>query len=568
MNNNLPTSSPFTPFKSKKIIRSTSKSSQSPSNEIQPLDPNTPGKEKTKSFAFTLNQVKKAAAKLNKSTNESPLPLNLTESSTPSAEKERKSGKKKMPRVLIKLPEKFELLAKFFDDMQSTYRLLKLKGTVRNFTNICPGVESLSDRRFSYEHLAQMKYVLPEAIELKRVNVVDERTCCTKSDIEVMLLIDAVECDGKGKIGSGYSNLSKVFRTRLLEFVKNQPEEREIPMGELPEPFNTRMQNSLWALKENCNPPVPVHSSSNSTPQQSTVAASHLSQSFKTRFSQKSSFPESEKTGMLSTTHKHLSHSEEARSSVATQSSKLQTIKNISLLEVSYVNLPTQRPVKPDDEETNHIKDKDYLLKEINPSEETPAKVVSTPARLMTTTPVLQTPKRCHTAPDDVCSPSPKKLVRRPLMFPTPVKNAKAEVEINETESPNNAYIMRLLPEAVRNSIMEKEKKATKEHDIAISQAKRRRQMIACLPKLFNMIHLMFQSNKGSIITKEELMHKLIRSHLDIVDRAELEEQLKLMKELVPDWIAEKTASSGDLLLSINKSSCPDLIRRRLTAAL
>ncbi|KAF9601533.1 hypothetical protein IFM89_020361 [Coptis chinensis] len=57
-----------------------------------------------------------------------------------------------------------------------------------------------------------------------RVNVVDELRCCTKSDIEVMLLIDAVESNGKGKIGGGYSNLSKVFRTRFLDFVKNQPE--------------------------------------------------------------------------------------------------------------------------------------------------------------------------------------------------------------------------------------------------------------------------------------------------------------------------------------------------------
>lgn len=44
--------------------------------------------------------------------------------------------------------------------------------------------------------------------------------------------------------------------------------------------------------------------------------------------------------------------------------------------------------------------------------------------------------------------------------------------------------------------------------------------MIASLPKLFNMIHFLFQSIKQSVITKEELMHKIISSQCDIVDRS------------------------------------------------
>ena len=68
--------------------------------------------------------------------------------------------------------------------------------------------------------------------------------------------------------------------------------------------------------------------------------------------------------------------------------------------------------------------------------------------------------------------------------------------------------------------IIEKERKALEERSPAISQAKRRRQMIASLPKLFNMIHFLFQSIKRSVITKEELMHKIIASHCDIVDRS------------------------------------------------
>lgn len=60
------------------------------------------------------------------------------------------------------------------------------------------------------------------------------------------------------------------------------------------------------------------------------------------------------------------------------------------------------------------------------------------------------------------------------------------------------------------------------EQNPAISQAKRRQKMIACLPKLFNMIHFLFQSINRSVITKEELVHKLISSHCDIIDRSKL----------------------------------------------
>ncbi|XVF21610.1 hypothetical protein REPUB_Repub12eG0104900 [Reevesia pubescens] len=105
------------------------------------------------------------------------------------------------------------------------------------------------------------------------------------------------------------------------------------------------------------------------------------------------------------------------------------------------------------------------------------------------------------------------------------------------------------------------------ERDPSISQAKRRQLMIACLPKLFNMMLYLFQSIKRSVITKEELMHKIVASHCDIVDRGEVEEQLKLLQELAPEWISEKMASSGDLLVCINKVSSPESIRMRLQQA-
>lgn len=46
--------------------------------------------------------------------------------------------------------------------------------------------------------------------------------------------------------------------------------------------------------------------------------------------------------------------------------------------------------------------------------------------------------------------------------------------------------------------------------------------MIKCLPKLFNVIHYLIQSIRRWVITKEELVHKIIAGHSDITDRSKL----------------------------------------------
>jgi len=104
---------------------------------------------------------------------------------------------------------------------------------------------------------------------------------------------------------------------------------------------------------------------------------------------------------------------------------------------------------------------------------------------------------------------------------------------------------------------------------------------MAGVPKLFDMMRLLFQSIRRSVITKEELIHKIVAGNLDIVDRSkgllyfhhykennssvlcssnlisfpffpcaeEVEEQLKLLQELAPEYISEQLCLSGDILL-------------------
>ena len=66
--------------------------------------------------------------------------------------------------------------------------------------------------------------------------------------------------------------------------------------------------------------------------------------------------------------------------------------------------------------------------------------------------------------------------------------------------------------------IREKERKIKEEQMPAISQAKRRQKMIASLPKLFNAIFFLF--HKRTVITREELIYKIIVGNMDIVDKS------------------------------------------------
>lgn len=79
-------------------------------------------------------------------------------------------------------------------------------------------------RRFSYGHLAQLKFILPEAIVVKKVMLQDDRTSCMKPDLHVILEADAIKNDGKLKSGSGNLHMRRVFRARLVEFFKSHPE--------------------------------------------------------------------------------------------------------------------------------------------------------------------------------------------------------------------------------------------------------------------------------------------------------------------------------------------------------
>lgn len=79
-------------------------------------------------------------------------------------------------------------------------------------------------RRFTHGHLAQLKFILPEAIVINKILVFDERTSCMKPDLRITINRDAVESDAKSLSECGSMWLRKLFRARLRDFCKSHPE--------------------------------------------------------------------------------------------------------------------------------------------------------------------------------------------------------------------------------------------------------------------------------------------------------------------------------------------------------
>ncbi|KAL4377482.1 hypothetical protein GQ457_02G003760 [Hibiscus cannabinus] len=499
-----------------------------------------------------------------------------------------------------KLPEKYETLCGFFVSLDSAIRLLKLKGSMPTFTNICPKVECLADRRFSLGQLAQLKHILPEAIEIDRILIFDERTSCMKPDLQVRIIPDAIDCGVRSESETKNLNLRRVFRARLVDYFKAHPEGGEIPEEDLPEPFNRSKQNTQWnmikglfslssdesstdtlmeqqsltsrgeVLKLEPQPQPSDQMISNSKLAVETlaiavddrlpVAASHVSRSFRKCFSRKTTSKAQEVVEKYSKVSLWSSNFQVAelcagksvdndKSIYAPTQTPTEFLSKPTVSELSFKPCLPATPIK----EINPLETEDEPPTKSGCNQSTPAKLVSTPARLMIATPTLKPQKRCYMSPDEVSSGSSNKLVRRPPR----TRSLKFE----------NDDDLSIQSESLLHSIREKEGKAIEEQDPAVWQEKKRQRMIACLPKLFNMIHHLFQTIKRSVITKEELVHKIIAGHCDISDRGEVEEQLKLLLELAPDWISEKMASAGDLLVCINKMSSPESIRMQLQEA-
>ncbi|RIA04626.1 hypothetical protein BRARA_K01120, partial [Brassica rapa] len=395
------------------------------------------------------------------------------------------------PETTVKLPERFENLDECFNGLVTAIRLLKLKGSLTSFANICPKIEYLTNRIYSYDHLAQMKHIYPEAIEVKRVLKCDSETSCMKPTLHINLNTDAIELEDTS-CGTKYMQLRKVFYSKLVEFYKAHPKD-EIPKELLPEPFN---------------------------------------------FSKKDS---------------------DTISVVDVGASKLENDGFDVQME----------EMEQEEDKVNKVIPDSTLLDGTEELLSTPSKDLSTPIKLMSATPTLQASRRCITMTPDDDSDSVRPtndLERRPsrtrcLNFDT-LEEEDGTVSDESNDEAND-------DEASDASSDEDSDASYDEISLLHSMIEepKTESIKQNLPKLVNVIHKLFHSTKRTVITKEELLHKMIACQIDIVDRKEVEEQLRLMLQLVPDWISETKASFGDVLVSINKMSTPETVRARLEEA-
>lgn len=76
-------------------------------------------------------------------------------------------------------------------------------------------------RKFTYSHLAQIKYILPEAIQIEKILVHDKKTLCMKPDMKIGLLFDVVKGHSEQ---SDFLALLQLFASRLLSFLIKHPQ--------------------------------------------------------------------------------------------------------------------------------------------------------------------------------------------------------------------------------------------------------------------------------------------------------------------------------------------------------
>ncbi|XP_009792289.1 CDT1-like protein a, chloroplastic isoform X3 [Nicotiana tabacum] len=486
----------------------------------------------------------------------SPLPLQKrgiavgnsigTDFSSWTPEKKNEQSHTKHEIHIAELPERYRKLSEFFDRMLCSLRLLGLRKRSPTFKNVSSQVEVLTGRKFSHRHLAQIKYIVPEAIQIDKLLVHDEKTMCMKPDVKITLHLDAVE---DHKEHSMFMTLSNLFASRLVDFLhKHAQQDCDIPEAILPDPFNQSCLTSD-ADRLPMDLPSPLESE--------LLSSSHLCPSFSSRFSRQA----------VSTEAKidHLSVPSPACLpcvSECTLNEELDSKRRSPKSPKSSINL-------------NNVEESQTLPGcSLFANERTPMKLLSE-SEVTLETPAQPTPKRSVPITEDKYKSMTGQnslvsnlIVKRSLDFSTlggeEMSSDLSSGSIEHHEDADNALIMErksiskedqvnadVYPHEERRCSFSKEEKNYQSHLTAA-----RKESLG-LSDLVRLIHRIFQSVGCRSMTKVELVHKIIVNDYDIDENTDVEGQIEHLERLVPEWLCKKSAPTGDLLYSIKK--VPDL---------
>lgn len=184
----------------------------------------------------------------------------------------------------------------------------------------------------------------------------------------------------------------------------------DVPEDELPHPFNHTKLTANPLMNINANATF-RESSPSVTSQQHFIASSLTSQCFQRRFSSKIPIPKSEKTPLACLSDASICNDISMFVAPSFGHASAPQVHRKQLLGLATTGLLTKG--ESDEGNEDMLRADDYLSKEPNCREQTPAKRLSTPLRLMGYTPECPAPKRCRTTPSQD-SPILEKFAKRP----------------------------------------------------------------------------------------------------------------------------------------------------------
>ncbi|KAL3716377.1 hypothetical protein ACJRO7_008044 [Eucalyptus globulus] len=427
---------------------------------------------------------------------------------------------------------RYEAIAELFDHMTCSLRLPNLCKKPPTLWNVSAQVEVLAK-----SHLAQIKYVLPEVIQIEKLLIYDKKTSCMRPDVKITVQLDAIETRHEQ---SGFVALRELFMLRLVDYFADHPEASVVPEAKLPGPF--QQGNQITDNEDTLGDSVFQH--------QSTVAdgvilseASGLPESFSRHFSQK--FVVSEKTQLLASpvtfasfsctnpTNQELQGRQEGHLNVVCPEPIGEINHNISTEEEEEASSGCCRSnfIVPSVESP-------YPCSSVDPiDKESPA--VRDQYLIVTTNIKSMSRKQCQS-----CE---KKPAKRSLDLSSP-KGDRSSMDRSETCKHVHDFSPcspKLVEEknlsGVAAGLHQNERGHLSKDQISANRSLRMCQDLSYLNGIAATVNYVFQSVGCSSITREELVHKIIMNNFEVLERKEVEEQIDFLGKLFPDWFCRRS---------------------------
>ncbi|CAI9111691.1 OLC1v1011978C1 [Oldenlandia corymbosa var. corymbosa] len=448
-----------------------------------------------------------------------------------------------MKEAELLLPHKYKILLDFLDRMVSSLRLLALSNKPPTFHNISRQVEIFTKRKFEYKHLAQIKHLLPEAVNIEKMLMHNAETLCLNPEIKITLSLDIVEGCREESVFIALHNL---LVSRLKAFLDKQLEASDIPEAELPFAYS---QRDATINRE----PLPLEDTLTSS-RTEVMNSSHFSPSHAPYFVERGNLDIAETTGLnpVSLPSSSLSIGEEIRSERTIRDSSSKPMLEQNMISSSRQDVGSST------------------------LDRTPLKFVSESGDLMLETPALSTPKRVSSSTVEgkqktlitqTCT-SCNQTAKRSLDFSKLDEGEENSLNLNPT-----LYEVDQTESLLDTSTqMEMKEKTVSASYITSSQDKvsifcggkdneiippAHEQTSVGLSEFAVSIQKLFQSVNLRAMTKDELFQKIIMNNFEFDEEGHIEQKLEILEKLVPGWLSKKRMLSGDLTYSLKM--VPDL---------